>query len=223
MIQFIKNHKFFIIMSAAIVGVLAFAVSKPSSETAVASPFRSVNINSSMIKGSTDAPVDIIQYSDFLCPSCSVFSTQVVPSIEQEYINSNQAKFEFRPMAFIAEGSTLAGAGAFCAVEQNKFWEYHDATYIYVANKIFNEGMDPTRDTILTTPLIKNIAVESGLDPVSFNTCMDSGRHLDSIENSTKEANDYGVTGTPYIMVNGTQFKGQMTFDAIDALIKASL
>lgn len=203
--------------------LLFFAASKPQAQGGVRNPFREISRNTGMSRGSETATVSLIQYSDFLCPSCSVFSTQFMPKIDEAYIKQNNVQFEFRPMAFIAEGSTTAGMGAYCAIDQNKFWEYHDAIYAFTSKRVYQDGLDPTRDVILTSEIIKSIAAQTGMETSSFDSCLDSNKYLASIKAATTSANSYGVTSTPYIMVNGQQFKGSFSYEAIDALIKASL
>ena len=207
-------------------GLFVFLLTRGSGDAGQApkvDPFRSVDLTSVMSRGVAEAPVAIVQYSDFLCPSCSIFSTQVMPSVEEQFIKTNQAKFEFRPMAFIADGSLQAGMGAYCAVDQNKFWDYHDAIYGFVANQVFNEGKDPKQDVILTAPIVKEIAKLVGLETATFNTCLDTQQHLSKIVESNNTANSYGVNSTPYIMVNGKLYQGNMTASAFEALVKASM
>lgn len=185
--------------------------------------YTQINSSSHMTKGDQNAKGTVIQYSDFLCPSCSLLSIQTMPKIEQKYINTGKVKFEFRPMAFIAEGSKIAGMGAYCAVDQNKFWEYHDNVYKYSANKIFNEKMDPTKDVILTNDIVKSIANQSGLNSDNFNYCLDSGKHLSDITSSTEDANKNGIKSTPTVLVNGKTINGVPSYESIDSLLKATL
>lgn len=204
--------------------LLVTAKSEPTNTTAaVKTPFTSIDSSSKMRRGSEQAKVSLIQYSDFLCPSCSYISTQVMPEIDKTYITSGDVQFEFRPMAFIAEGSVQAGMGAFCAIDQSKVWPYHDVIYTYVADRVFNRGLDPKKDTILTADIVKKLAADAGLEETSFNDCLDSKRHFNDITNSTNIANKNGVTGTPYMLVNGKPIGGNPNLQTVDAMIKAAL
>lgn len=225
MLSFINNHKILLVFMLLIFGFFIFMLQKePSnSQTTDSNPFKTVDMSSQMSRGNKNAKVSIIQYSDFLCPSCSYFSTQIMPSIEKAYIATDKVKFEFRPMAFIAEGSLQSGMGGYCAIDQNKFWQYHDAIYKYVAQKVLGEGMDPKTETILTSDLVKDIASSSGLEKAQFNNCLDSKKHLNKITEATNLANQNGVTGTPYIMINGQFYQGNMTLSGVEALVKANL
>ncbi len=209
-----------------LVGFIGFAVSqkKPVADSKSVDSFKQVDASSSMYKGDANAPVSIIQYSDFICPSCSYLSTTIMPTIDEKYIKTGKVKFEFRPMAFIDDGSTQAGMGGYCAIDQGKFWGYHDATYEVVADKVYNQGLDPKRgDTILTATDVKTIARSAGLEGESFDTCLDSNQHESDIVQSTNTASANGVNGTPYLMINGQVYQGDMSLASIEALIKAKL
>jgi len=223
-----------IVVIIVAVGLLAFLALRPSDRSTPAvksaittassvSSFKTVDLKSAMSKGENSAKVSIIQYSDMICPSCSYFSTQVMPTIEKKYIDTGKVKFEFRPMAFIADGSTQAGMGAYCAIDQNKFWQYHDAIYATVVDKVFRQNLDPKTDVILTAASVKQIAATTGLDASAFSACMDSGKHLADITTATQTANKNGVTSTPYILVNGKAYSGDISLTAFDAFVKAML
>lgn len=223
--EYLAERKLLFIAILAIIGFLVFAVVRhPTSSTdSAANSFTTADMSSAMFKGNSDAKVSIIQYSDFICPSCSYFSTQIMPTIEKDYINTGKVKFEFRPMAFIAEGSTLAGMGGYCAVDQAKFWDYHDAVYNVVVDKTLRQNMDPKTQVILTSTDVKQIASSAGLDSDKFDTCLDSQQYLANITNATSTAQQRGITGTPYIIVNGQHYQGDITLAGIEAFIKAQL
>lgn len=229
--EYLAERKAVIVTIILAIGLLAFFTFRPSdtanvksaNTTASGEVFTEVNMKSAMTKGKPDAKVSIIQYSDLICPSCSYFSTQIMPTIQKKYVDTGNVKFEFRPMAFIADGSTHAGMGAYCAVDQDKFWGYHDAVYNVVVDKVFRQRLDPKTDVILTAADVKNIAASSGLDAPLFNSCMDTKKHLADISASTQRANRNGVTSTPYILVNGTAYTGDISLTAFEAFIKAQL
>ncbi len=223
--EYLAERKLLIVAIVAIVGFLIFAIARhpDSSANDTANSAVTADTSSAMSKGNADAKVSVIQYSDFICPSCSYFSTQIMPTIEKDYIDTGKVKFEFRPMAFIAEGSTLAGMGGYCAVDQNKFWEYHDAIYNVVVDKTLRQNMDPKTQTILSSSDVKQIASDAGLDSGKFDTCLDSQQYLSKITSATSTAQQRGITGTPYIIVNGQHYQGDTTLAGIEAFIKAQL
>jgi protein-disulfide isomerase len=223
MFKYIAERKIMIIAVVLVVGFFFFAAQQRPNTSLSKSSFEQVNLESPMSKGVADAPVSLIQYSDFLCPSCSYFSTQVMPTISKDYIQTDKVKFEFRPMAFIAEGSQLAAEGAYCAIEQDMFWAYHDVTYIFVADSVFNKGLDPKVDVILTSELVKNNAKQAGLDQDAFDICLDSGSQTKKVTDATTTANRNGVTSTPYLLINGQKYQGDVSLSAVETIIKSQL
>ncbi len=227
--EYLKERASFIIVVVVIIGGFVFLMghNKGTATSAVTHPANvpspTAAMTSPMSRGSKDAKVSLIQYSDFLCPSCSYFTTQVMPTIQQKYIDTGKVKFEFRPIAFIAEGSTLADEGAYCAIDQGKFWSYHDAVYAYVWNTAFSKGVDPKTTTILTSPILDTLASTIGLDSNLFSDCLSSGKYATHVSDATNTANTQGVTSTPYILVNGKQLTGNPSIQTVEALIESQL
>ncbi len=229
MIGYLRERTSFIVVILVLVGGFIFLATQGSNTTTSAhtqaahTPPPVAAMQSPMSRGNANAKVSLIQYSDFLCPSCSYFTTQVMPTIQQKYIDTGKVKFEFRPMAFIAEGSTLADEGAYCAIDQGKFWGYHDAVYEYVWNTAFSKGVDPKTTTILTTPILDTLASATGLDSTSFSDCLSSNKYAGRVSDATNTANSQGVTSTPYILVNGKQLTGNPSVQTVEALIESQL
>ncbi len=225
MYSYIKERATFIVV--AIVLLIGFMVivgqSSGSTKSEATVLPTTVSTSQPMTRGNNDAKVSLIQYSDFLCPSCSYLTTQIMPTIETDYIQTGKVKFEFRPMAFIAQGSTTAGEGAYCAIDQNKFWDYHDAIYNYVWATAFSKGVDPKSTTILTTPIIESISAQAGLDTTAFTNCLESGDKKSAIAQATNTANSYGITSTPYLLVNGHKIGGNLSLETVKALIDSQL
>ncbi|MDZ4216981.1 MAG: thioredoxin domain-containing protein, partial [Candidatus Gracilibacteria bacterium] len=77
--------------------------------------------------GDDDAPVTIIEWTDYQCPFCGRHSTQTLPSIKKEYIDTGKVKYVLRDLALSFHPNALPGAkAANCAGEQEKYWEMHD-------------------------------------------------------------------------------------------------
>ncbi len=227
-----KEHTSFIVIILVLVGGFGLLATQgsggtpanPSTKAATTSkPPARAAAQSPMTKGNANAKVSLIQYSDFLCPSCTYFTTQIMPVIEQKYIETGKVNFEFRPMAFIAEGSNISGEGSYCAIDQTKFWDYHDAIYNYVWVNAFSKGVDPKTNTILTAPIVNEAASQAGLDGALFSDCLSSHKYASRIKSVTDTANSQGVTSTPYIMVNGQPLNGNLSLKTVETLIESQL
>ncbi len=159
-------------------------------------------------KGAENAPVTIVAFSDFECPFCS----RVNPTIEQvmkEY--DGKVRFVFRdyPLPFHAKAPKAAEA-AHCANEQGKFWEMHDVLF---ANQKALEPAD----------LKKHAGTIAGLDQAKFDTCLDSGKHAETVTRNMADGEEAGVQGTPAFFVNGTSLSGALPLEEFKKVIDKEL
>src|SRR3989338_4232933 len=161
-------------------------------------------------KGSDDAPITIVEFSDFQCPYCARFYAQTLPYIDNDYIQTGKVKFVYMdfPLSFHQNAQKAAEAGE-CADEQGKFLEYH--------NKIFENQQ------ALDAASLKRYAKDLGLDAEKFNECLDSGRMAEEVEKDMSEGMQLGVTGTPAFFVNGNMLVGAHPYEAFVQLIEQEL
>jgi len=158
-------------------------------------------------KGSVDAPVTIVEFSDFQCPFCK----QVHPSVEAivaEY--GDKVRFVYRDYPLPNHPRALpASEASRCAAEQEKYWEYHAS--------LMTQGGD------LGDEDLKQRAEILGLDLSEFVACVNSDRQLEAIRASTKAAQSLGVNSTPTFFVNGRQLQGTPTVDSFREMINDEL
>ncbi|HCE30750.1 TPA: disulfide bond formation protein DsbA [Candidatus Daviesbacteria bacterium] len=161
-------------------------------------------------KGQKNAPVTIIEFSDFQCPYCERFYTQSLPLIDENYIKTGKVKLYFRnfPLGFHQYAQKAAEASE-CANEQGKFWEYH--------NKLFEN------QNSLDTDSLKKYASGLGLDAGKFNSCLDSGKMKSIVQKDFDDGAKYGVTGTPAFFINGIIVVGAQPYEAFKQIIDQEL
>lgn len=169
-----------------------------------------VSADDDPVKGSNDAPVTIIEFSDFECPFCERFYTQTLPLIDSDYIQTGKVKFVYRdfPLSF-HRNATKAAEAADCANEQGKFWEYHD--------KIYENQND------IGIASLKQYAVDLGLDAQAFNTCLDSGKMTQEVQKDAQDGRAYGVQGTPTFFINGIRLVGAQPYENFQQVIDQEL
>ena len=158
-------------------------------------------------KGPANAPVTIVEYSDFQCPYCS----RVVETLDQvakAYPDKVRIVFRDFPLPMHPEAQPAAEA-AKCAQEQGQFWAYHD--------KLFASQAQLGGDSY------KKFAAELGLDAQKFATCYDEGRYRDDVLVSSRSGQQNGVSGTPAFFVNGRFFSGALPFERLQAVIEEEL
>lgn len=167
--------------------------------------------------GDKNAPVTMIEFSDFQCPFCRKFMTDTLPQIKKEYIDTGKVKLVYRdfPLSF-HPGAAPAAEGAECAKDQGKFWEMHDA--------IFNEQEKQGSGTIqFGIADVKKWAAKVELDTAKFNQCLDSGKYKAEVGKDIADGTAAGVSGTPATFINGRLLVGAQPFAAFKAIIDQEL
>ncbi len=168
-------------------------------------------IDDDSIKGDANAPVTIVEFSDFECPFCARFYEQTLPQIEEEYIETGQVKLVFRdfPLTSIHPNAQKAAEAAECAGEQEMYWEMHDV--------LFEEGVSGGVSTF------KQYADDLGLDTEEFNSCLDSGEMADEVSMDMTDGTALGIRGTPGFIINGQLVSGAQPFSVFQQIIESEL
>jgi protein-disulfide isomerase len=158
--------------------------------------------------GPEDAPVTIIEFSDFECPHCSKAPAEL-HKIYDEFEGKIRIIFRQYPLTLIHKKSWKAAEAALCAGEQGKFWEMH--------NLLFS-GQDK-----LEINDLKEKAAQLELDQKKFDTSLDSGRYSEAVNLDLIEGSKAGVSGTPALFINGRPFEGRLTYDNIRQMVLEEL
>jgi protein-disulfide isomerase len=159
--------------------------------------------------GDRNAPVTLIEYSDYQCPNCRQFAQEVLPWLRQRWMADGVVRVVFRDYAIRGDESHLAAEAAHCAGEQGLYWAYHDA--LFAAQSGENMGA-------FSAESLENLAGTVGLDATLFAACRASGRHRARVEASTQEAFAQGYEGTPTYLVNGRKTQGAIDIDRWEEL-----
>jgi protein-disulfide isomerase len=169
-----------------------------------------VSIDDDAIKGDENAPVTIIEFSDYECPFCARFYSQTLSQIDEQYIKTGKVRLIYRdyPLSFHPQAQK-AGEAAECAGEQGKYYEMHDM--------LFEAGVAGGVDSF------KKHAGMIGLDQAAFDTCLDSGAQAEEVQKDFADGNKYGVQGTPAFFINGKLISGAQPFSVFEAAIEAEL
>ena len=168
------------------------------------------------VKGDKDAPVTIVEYSDFQCPYCQRFYLQTLPSIQENYIDTGKVKLIYRhfPLSF-HQNAGIAAEAAECAGEQDEamFWAMHDIMF----EKGSGDGSGLARDDLI------GYATTLGVDVGEFTTCIDENRYANKIQSDMASGVAAGVSGTPGFLVNGELVVGAQPYSVFQAAIEAAL
>jgi protein-disulfide isomerase len=165
--------------------------------------------------GSKDAPLTMVEFTDYQCGFCQQFHMTTFPELKKKYIDTGKLRFVSRdlPLDFHSNAARAAEA-ARCAGDQRQFWEMRDRL-------ISNAGKLSPAD-------LNRYAQALKLDALQFRTCMDSGKYAKTVQKDVAAAEGFGVTGTPSFLlgkstregVSGVILVGALPLDAFEAKFK---
>ena len=176
-------------------------------ELRIAPPRLSVNVENAHGRGPEDAPITLVEFSDFQCPFCK----SVQPTLEElfeEYDGKLRWVFKDLPLTRLHPGAVRAAEAARCAGEQDKFWEYRDA--LFALRRV-------------TDDVYPGVAKSLELDYAAWETCVDSGKYVAAVEADRDEAAGLGISGTPAFLVNGILISGARPKESFTRVIEAEL
>jgi protein-disulfide isomerase len=169
--------------------------------------------------GDPNAPVVIVEYSDFQCPFCRRFHDDTLPSIVRDYVATGKVLFTYRHFPVVDGGtpqgeSHLAAYAAVCAAQQNRFWEFHD---ILFANQ--------TGENIgnYTARRLEVMAESVGLDMAGYRSCFASGEPGTAVRADQADGTEAGITSTPSFLINGQLLRGAQPYEVFQNAIEAML
>jgi protein-disulfide isomerase len=163
-----------------------------------------VSIANDPVLGKKDAPVTIVEFSDYECPFCKRAFTEVLPQLKKEYIETGKVKLVYKdfPLDFHANAQKEAEA-AQCAFDQrgdSLYYQFHDSIF----------GQTKGGGTGLALTELPVIAKKLGLDQAKFQQCLDSGKNEQEVKDDMAEGGKIGVAGTPSWII------GKSTGDSIE-------
>jgi len=187
-------------------------------------------VNDCPILGSSNATINVIEFSDYECRFCQAAEgnnqeaieslrkaypewSAPIPNVIDQYVNTGKVKLIFRQYPLHAN-SKVASLAAKCAQEQDKFWEYH---------KILFENYNA-----ITIIDLKKYAVDLNLDLTQFNQCLDSKKYEESIQKDLNDGSGLGVSGTPTFFIGNEEIGyetivGAQSFSAFKQIIDSKI
>jgi len=159
-------------------------------------------------RGPKDAPVTIVEFSDFQCPFCKT-ATATIKQVLDKYPGKVRLVFRDYPLASLHPQAPKAHEAARCAGDQAKFWEYHDLLF--------------ERSPKIAPQDLKQYAQELKLNATAFDQCLDSGKYTAEVDKDFQEGVGLGLTGTPSFFINGKQIVGAQPLAAFQRVVDGEL
>jgi protein-disulfide isomerase len=155
-----------------------------------------LNLNGAQMLGSKDAPITMVEFTDYQCPFCQRFHTQVFNELKKDYIDTGKVRFYSRdlPLDSLHPNATRAAQAARCAADQGQFWKLRDIM-----------GAHP--ESLDLNSLIAD-ATSLKMDANAFKTCVESGKYKEAVQSDVLEAMRIGADGTPSFVIGKSTPEG---------------
>lgn len=177
--------------------------------------------------GPEDAPVVIVEFSDYVCPYCGYFYLHILPEILEAYPDT--VRFVHRDYPVLAEESVSTSLAAACALDQDLFWELHDQ--LFGAHADFDPEAEGEHNPEFFNELVAKFSDEeilryaeaAGLDLEEYATCLEEGVGREEIMFDIQVGSQVGVESVPFYIVNGYVYTGLLPIEAWEQIIDAAL
>lgn len=179
-----------------------------------------VDVDDDPVLGDEDAPVTIVEFSDYQCPFCGRHFQQVHPELVKNYVDTGKVKIVFRdfPLSFHPNAEPAAEA-AECVKDLSD-----DKTYYEFHDKLFGSQAEWSGTTgSATTDLFVKYGKEVGVDEADLKACIASGKFQQEVQADFNYGSSVGVSGTPTFFVNGVKIVGAQPYTAFQSAIESAL
>ncbi|MGH7392261.1 MAG: DsbA family protein [Candidatus Rokuibacteriota bacterium] len=149
----------------------------------------SVSVTGKPSLGRPDAPLTMVEFSDYQCPFCKRHFETVYPVLKREYVDTGKVRYVFHgfPIDRLHPRAARMHEAAHCAGEQHRYWEMHD--------RLFANSKDPS------VAALERHAQDVGIDAMPFSACLASGKYTRTVQEEIAEGGKVGVRGTPTFVI----------------------
>ena len=170
--------------------------------------------------GRADAPVTLVEFSDYECPFCQRFFAMTFPALKKDYVDTGKVRYVFRdfPLDQMHPQARRLAEAAHCAGEDGKYWEMHDVLF--------------RGQKVLAPSQLDEQAHLVGLNKAKFDDCLSSGRYAAMVQRGLVDGAAIGAQGTPSFvvgktkagdLVEGTPIRGAQTLEVFRQIIEQKL
>ncbi|MCM3638192.1 DsbA family protein [Sporosarcina luteola] len=214
-----SNMKFAVIMTLLVVVLLAAIVVLSNKQETSKTEIQHIDITGQPSFGEEDAPVTVVEFGDFKCPSCKAWGERVYPALVKDYIETGKVKFSFINVLFHGEESTLASIAAESVFERNPgvYWDFHQA--------LFDAQPVENHDASWVTPE-RILEIASGfpeIDQTLLKEDMEQQATMENVKIDEELVREAGVSMTPTIVINGKVMENPFDYEAIKATIEQEI
>lgn len=167
-----------------------------------------IPIENSYALGPADAPITIVEFSDYQCPYCRRWHDEVYKPLLAAYPDKIKFVYKHFPLDSIHPEAIPAAEAAMCAGEQDAFWQFHE--------KLFSSSS-------LGNQIYIQYAQDLGLDLKTFESCVSDRKYQQAVATDTNFAVDLGIRSTPTFFINGLAIVGAQPLDVFKQVIDKEL
>lgn len=146
----------------------------------------------SPIMGNEDAPITILEWGDYQCTFCYKFHQNTLDIINEDFIKTGKVKLVFKDFPLNGPDSLLAAEAAYCAQDQEKYWQYHDELY---------RNWGGERTGWITRDTLDEFGTTVNLDLNKFNNCLDEHKYQEKVISLHEFGKEIGIDATPSFLV----------------------
>jgi len=205
-----SNRPFYILLGALLIAgiaTLSYMAARPKGNVSLADTTLPPVPNQGHVIGSDSAPVEVVEFADFECPACGSFATLTEPDVRKRLVNAGIIRYRFMDYPLSMHRNTWsAHRAAWCAGEQGKFWEMHDALF-------FNQDRWSGETTSRPAGLIADLARGTGVNMDQFNGCVESRKYDPQIRANQQEAERRQVGSTPTFLIGNKKVASAVSYD----------
>jgi len=198
-------------IEAALAGE-APAMAEPSAPPVAPTPAAIAPADQAVVLGDAEAPVTIVEFSDYQCPFCARHFQETWPQLKAEFVDTGRVRYVFKdlPITSIHPQAPKAHEAARCAGEQGAYWAMHDRLFA---------GQSEWAGRSDHVAIFKRYAAELGLERAALDACLDSGRWASAVKTDLAEGAGLGVQGTPTFFINGYPLVGAQPYETFQLAV----
>ena len=168
------------------------------------------------IRGSSTAPIWLVEVSDFQCPYCKQWHDQSFATIDREFVETGKVRLAYLnfPLSSIHKNARAAAEAAMCASVQGKFWPLHES--LFVVQSRWAEAANPA-------PVFDSLAVAAGVNAAAWRQCMTSHATAPLIDADLARSSTAGVQSTPTFFIGDRKLEGAYPVDSFRVAIEAAI
>jgi protein-disulfide isomerase len=205
------------VLAVAGIGTLSYLSTRRSDDVTTVDSTIAPIPNQGHVMGSESAPLEIVEFADFECPACGSFATLTEPDIRERLVKAGTVRFRFMDFPLSMHANTWpAHRAAWCAGEQGKFWEMHDA--IFQNQDRWNGEATRRPDGVLA-----GIARQVGVNMDQYDSCVRTRKYQAQIQANVDEAIRRGVGRTPTFYIGNKMVDGALPYDALKRHVDEAL